>query len=386
VDYTWDAKTKLAKVSVKQAQKISADVPLFRFPLTLRFKVGKTMIDRTFEISEKEHDFHIPLKAAPEIVRIDPNLTVLAKINSKLPNAMLHAQLADKSDALGRVLAAQLLADKTDSATVAKLREALQNDAFYAVRVEAAAALKKIHSNEALTALVTSVNQPDARARNVVIEALGAFLQFDAQTALLENISSEKNPAIVATAARGLGLHDSDAARTELTRLLNTDSHQQRLTDAAIAAIRKQDDPQWTGPLRERLAEAAATMHSRSLASALDTLAFINRNEPQKRAVREFLATFLLETKDSARVGAITALGTLDDDAAISVLEPFAQGAAEAPETKPAEAALNKLRNVQKPADNLRELRKELETLKKDADKLRKDFNALKKQSEAKDR
>jgi len=385
VSWSWDAKAKLAKVSVKQTQKISADVPLFRFPLTLRFKHGKTTVERAFEVSEKEHDFYVPLKEAPEIVRVDPNLTVLAKINFKPANAMLHAQLADASDALGRVLAAQQLGDKTDSTTVTKLREALQRDAFYPVRVEAAAALKKIHTDEALKALLASLDQPDARARNAVIDALGGFLQPEAQNALLQTAAREQNPAIIATAARGLGLHQGDAVRTELARLLKTDSHQQRLTDAAIAAIRRQDDPAWSAPLRERLSQAADTMHSRAFTGALDTLAFIHRNETSKRETREFLTQFLLHPKDSARVGAITALGTLGDDAAIPALEPFAQGATDAPETKPAEAAIAKLRGTQKPADNLRELRKELEKLKKDSEKLRKDFDTLKKQSEAKE-
>jgi aminopeptidase N len=386
VTWSWDAKKKLAKVSVKQTQKISTEVPLFRFPLPLRFKSGKTTVNQTVQVTEKEHDFYVALKDAPEIVRIDPDLTVLAKINFKPSNAMLYAQLADKTDALGRVLAAEQLGDKTDSTTVAKLKTALQTDAFYPVRVEAAAALKKIHTGDALIALLASLEQPDARARNAVIDALGGFLQVEAQEAILKNIGSEKNPAIVATATRGLGLHDSEAARSTIERLLNRDSHQQRLTEAAIAAIRKQDDPTWTTALRERIAAAGDTFHSRSLATALDTLAFINRNEAQKREVREFLATYLLETRDSARIGAITALGTLGDDAAIPTLEPFAQGAAEAPETKPAEAAIAKLRNAQKPTDNLRDLRKELETLKKNSDQLRKDFDTLKKQSEARNK
>ncbi len=62
---------------------------------------------------------------------------------------MLYAQLDNESDVVGRLLATQALKEKKDKKTVAKLKEALNNDSCYGVRIEAAHALGEIHTDEA---------------------------------------------------------------------------------------------------------------------------------------------------------------------------------------------------------------------------------------------
>src|SRR5256885_2679666 len=81
VNYGWDEKTKLAKVTVKQTQPISEQVLLFHFPLAVRFKSTTGLADRQVNVSEKEEDFYFALSEAPQIVRLDPDFTLLAKID-----------------------------------------------------------------------------------------------------------------------------------------------------------------------------------------------------------------------------------------------------------------------------------------------------------------
>src|SRR5947199_1761073 len=172
VNYGWDEKTKLAKVTVKQTQPISEQVLLFHFPLAVRFKSPTGLVDRQVNVSEKEEDFYFALSEAPQIVRLDPDFTLLAKIKFEPPTAMLHAQLADRDDVIGRLLALEQLAAKKDKETVAKLKQALNGDPFYGVRIEASKALRSIHSDEALEALLESTNQSDARVRRHAIADL----------------------------------------------------------------------------------------------------------------------------------------------------------------------------------------------------------------------
>src|SRR6185369_11124119 len=94
VSYSWDEPAKLAKVSIRQTQKVSESVLLFDFPLTVRFKGEFGTVDRPIRISSKEEDFYFPLDSAPKIVRLDPDCTVLAKTTFNLPAPMLRAQLA----------------------------------------------------------------------------------------------------------------------------------------------------------------------------------------------------------------------------------------------------------------------------------------------------
>src|SRR5437762_1197810 len=52
VAYSWDEKSKLAKVAVQQTQKLSADVLLFNVPLTVRFKSKSGTQDRQITVKE----------------------------------------------------------------------------------------------------------------------------------------------------------------------------------------------------------------------------------------------------------------------------------------------------------------------------------------------
>ena len=120
--YSWDAKSKLARLSIKQVQKISEDVLLFNFPLTIRFQGKSGKIERQIVVKDREEDFYFALSDAPEIVRIDPEFALLCKVNFKLPNAMLYAQLADKEDMVGRLMAIEQLAEKKDQEAVRSRR------------------------------------------------------------------------------------------------------------------------------------------------------------------------------------------------------------------------------------------------------------------------
>jgi aminopeptidase N len=383
VAYAWDEKARLAKISVRQTQKTNDSVMLFQFPLPVRFKGKAGTVEKTFEVNAAEHDFYVPLKQAPEIVRIDPGLTLLAKINFKPPQPMLLAQLTDKDDMLGRWLAVEELSNRKDADTVARLKGVLQKDPFYGVRGKAAESLRKIHTEEALDALIASLDQPDARARNAVVSAIGGFYQPRAEEAHLRVIGNEKNPGILVTAINGLGTFGNPELREILTRLLRSESYRNRLADAAIAAMRRQDDPHYVTPLLTALRERQAAFMSRGFATALDTLAFLARRETSKDAIREFLTSLVNHPKEAVQIGAIKALGTLEDPRALAVLETFSTAAKDSPEQREAGRAIEILKGARKPVDNLQAIRAEVSDLQKDNRRLSKELDDLKKKLDA---
>ncbi|MFA6544717.1 MAG: M1 family aminopeptidase [Limisphaerales bacterium] len=384
VTYAWDEKARLARVSVKQSQKISDDAHLFQFPLTLRFKSKSGTADHTVQVREKEEDFYVPLKAAPEVVRVDPGLTLLARINFKPSTPMLHAQLADKTDLVGQLHALDRLAGRSDGETITKLKAALAGDSHYSVRSRAADLLKQARTDEALAALLASTRQSDARVRSAVISALGGFYHDDAFAALKQTLASEKNPGIQATALRELGPYAKPEVRDLLVKFLNTPSYRDRLAEAAIAGMRAQDDPAFVAPLLAALQSREPTQPSTVFSAGLDALASLARNEAKKDSVREFLAARVNSPKERVRLAAITALGTLDDPRAIAVLETFTPLAADRPEKAAADRAVEKLRTARKPGDDLKGLRTEVLDLQKSNRELKKDLEALRKKIEAK--
>jgi aminopeptidase N len=91
--YSWDAKQKLARISIEQVQQLTNDVALFQFPLVLRFNGAFGRVTNTVQIADEKSEFFIPLPGAPDVVRIDPDYELLAKISFEPPRSMVLAAL-----------------------------------------------------------------------------------------------------------------------------------------------------------------------------------------------------------------------------------------------------------------------------------------------------
>jgi aminopeptidase N len=383
IAYAWDEPTKLAKLTVKQVQPVNENVLLFRFPLPVRFKSKATTTDRTVTVQNREENFYFALPAAPDLVRVDPDYTVLAKIKFDPPVAMLHAELADKGDVIGRILAVNAFAHRSTAESVAALKTTLNTDPFYGVRIEAANALRTLHTDEALAALLDSTNQPDARVRRQVREDLGGFYYDTALAAARATLQTEKNPDVLVPAIAALGAYASPDTRATLIGFLHSSSFRNVLADAAIAAMRAQDDPAFIAPLLEELTQREADFTSHGFAGGLGALAHLARNETSKGAVREFLLCQVNSRKRVVQRAAIAALGDLGDAKAVAALETFTHAAKDSPERQAAEQAVAAIRAVKKPADDLSGLRHEVLDLQKDNRELRQRVDDLKREFEA---
>ncbi|MBT5534165.1 M1 family metallopeptidase, partial [Candidatus Poribacteria bacterium] len=211
VSYSWDEAGDLAKIAVKQTHTVDDDVVLFHVPTKVRFDFEDgSAQERDLFIDEEEEDFYFPLDAQPEVVRLDPKFGVLAKVSFDKPDAMLHAQLEDTSDVIGRLRAVEELKSNDDLDTVERLQAALNGDPFHAVRSAASRALREIHTPEAFEALRNSLDQADARVRKQVVADIGGFYRAESRDIALEVLASEANPDIVASALRSLGKYGGD--------------------------------------------------------------------------------------------------------------------------------------------------------------------------------
>ncbi len=384
VAFHWDEKTRLGKLSVKQTQKITEEAPLFQFPLTVRFQSKGQNQDRTVQISQKEEEFYFPLDAAPEIVRIDPLVSLLAKIQFKIPRPMAFAMLADRSDPIGQILALNELAEKPDQEAVAKIESSLQSAPFYGVRERAAEVLKQSRSRQALEALLRGPEQHDPRVRNAVANALGGYLDAAASQGLLQIIRSEKNPGITASALRSLGPHQNPETREVLVKFLSTPCYRDRLAEASLNTMRRQDDPTFYPAIEDALLKSIDHWPTAVSASALETLGYLHRNEGNREPARERLAAFLNHPKERLRTAAINALGSLENPRSIPALETFSQMSPDRPEKDPADKALEKIRAARRPSEEIKALRDEIQKLQKREQDFEKDLETIKKKLEPK--
>lgn len=380
VTYSWDERTKMAKLSIQQNQKLSEDVLLFNFPLTVRFTVRGEARDRQITVKEKAEDFYFALAEAPQVVRLDPDVTVLAKINFNPPNQMLDRQLTNATDTIGRLIAVEQLKGKKEA--LSKLKQVLNNDPFYGVRTAAAQSLRAIQTDEALEALIASTKQSDARVRRQVLSEINVFYRDASYRAAIKTLEEEKNPDIRATAIQSLGAYTRPEVREKLVEFLKSKSYRNVLADAAIRAIRAQADPHYIQPLREVLSKRGDDFSSGSFGRGLETLGFLAKDEDNKNDVREFLLQHIESKKRAVQLAAINGLGNLGDPKAIAVLEKFTADTPQNPQRTAAERALNALRDGKKPGAELGTLRGEVMALQKENRDLRKDLDDLKKRIE----
>jgi aminopeptidase N len=373
VSYSWDAEGKQVKLSFEQKQKVGGEARVFALDVPVRFFGKGEPQDVLVRLKERAQDFYFSLPAAPDWLRIDPDYTVLARIEFAPSMAMLKQQL--KGDLIGRLLAVQELAKKSDGESTALLKTVLNEDAFYAVRSEAAAGLKKQGSDEARVALVGSVNQPSAHARRAVVEALAAFPHEEAQAALWALGQKEKNPRILAAILKSWGARPGvPEVSAALRAHLKGSSHHEDVAVAAIAALRAQNDASAVPELMEKLRKSEGSFEESGLAAGLRAVGFLARDVEDRSGPREFLAGYLNHARPGLRVAAAEALGALKDTAAIALLEPLTTV------LKPwedglrpaAEQALQKLNAQEQSPAELKRVWEKMQALEKEVQQLKK--------------
>lgn len=386
VEYAWDATTQQAKVTLKQTQKVTDQVRLFQFPLPIAFtlKGQKEAQKFTIKVTQAEEDFYFALPSQPEQVRLDPDYTVLAKVDFTPPGTMLDEQL--KGDVIGRLLAARTLGTRKDQASADKLANLLMNDAFYGVRDEAARALAKMATPAARTALITGLaSQKDARARAAVVEALTSLPHPEAQAALMKHAETEKNPGILAEIIRSWGTRPGDAeVSAALAKQLDSPSYQNAIATAVITAYRAQDEASVAPAILKKLQAEPLEFRTRDYASAMDSLAFLARKKENRDDVRNFLLKLLNDPKEQLRSAAAKSLGTLRDPKALAILQAMLPGAGpyNDPVREAAAKSVQTLQAEQTGSAELKNLWDQVQQLQKKTEAMQKQLEETKKKAE----
>ena len=270
-----------------------------------------------------------------------------------------------------------------DKETVKLLHERLTKDPFFGVRAEAAEALRTIHTDEALAALIESAKQEDARVRHKITSEIGAFFDEKAAAFVEQSLAKEKNPEIRQDAARALGAYPAEKHRETLLSALKSDSYEEIVANGAISGLRARADVATLDALIAEVKNEKNGFNSRGLTNALLTIATIGRDVEKNDQVYQLLLTHASDLRQTVRLGAIRSLGVLRDERALAVLENFAGGPADAAETTAANRAMEQIRSGRRTGNELQSLRSEVLELKKQNDELKKSFEEIKKQMQA---
>jgi len=385
VSYEWLGHDRLARLSVRQTQDINENVSLFHFRTKVRFLISGKPVDKEILVEEKEHDFYFPLAKEPTVVRFDPDCELLAQVTFNKPAPMLYAQLADQNDVVGRLLTIKALREKKDSKAVSHLKTVLNRDSFWGVRISASRALREIHTDDAFKALAESMDQVDARVRLQVVRDIAGFYRPESLDLTLKVLEKEKNPDIIAAAVENLGGYHTPQSQSLILQYLKSQSYRNRLASAAVNAIDMLDEPNFIEPLEELVSKGNGDWPSREFRSVLNTLAHVARNEKDKTAVREYLASYVNHPSRTIRAGAIRALGTLGDPKAIPIIRTFVGSEPSDDVERAANDALTALQEQKKLVpQEIIELRAIVDDLKKENQKLADELREIKDRLDAK--
>ena len=380
-DFNWDGGAKMARVTVRQTQKVDEKVPLFRFPLPVRFHVpgadGKVEVkDFTVMVSKAEEDFSFPLAAQPELVRIDPELTVLAKVEFNVSGDMLKKQLA--SDFMGRLTAIDVLGKRRDEEALKLLEGVLKGDGHHALRAEAARGLGRMGTDGARLVLTAATGVADERVRRAVVDALADYWHPEATAALAAMAEKEANPVILAAIVRSFAAWPA----RDVLPYLNRPSYHNMVAAAAMATLKAQNRTDAVPAMIEVLKKQAGTFESQDVAAALDAVASLSR-ETKDETVQVFLAEFLRSPRRGVAAGAARALGTLGDLRSAAVLRATAALKNDQPAATAAENALAALQSKQTGPAQATEAWKKVEALQRKTEELEKKLEKLQEKEKA---
>ncbi|MBC8351993.1 MAG: HEAT repeat domain-containing protein [Planctomycetes bacterium] len=241
VEWQWDEATNMARVTVKQTQKVDSVTPLFRMPVEIEIATGDAMKIHRVDVSKAEETFHFHSDKRPTRICFDPKDWLLKTLKFPKSKEELLDQLSRDKNIMCRVRAAEALAEfNEDEDVLAALGKTLSSDAFWAVRQEAAKSIGKFKGDKARAALIAS-SEGDAKSyvRREAIKSLGKFKHVSTNEALRVVVRKDPSYYAIAQGLRALEKVDHDACEAEQLAALEVVSHRQETLKAAIDCLVK---------------------------------------------------------------------------------------------------------------------------------------------------
>jgi aminopeptidase N len=297
----------LLSISIKQAQK-PGDTAIFA--LTIEVEVVASDGTRTRHekhVTEAQDVLTLPLDKRPLHVGFDPEQRVVGKLTFEAPGDMLRHQLSEGSNALLRWAAADALSKKSDPTSVKVLRDTLAREGeAWMVRLEAARALGKARSEDALAALLAALDTSHPKVRRAVAGALGAFKKPAAAKALQDLLQKEASYLVTADAARALGRTRQPGALETLKSLVDQASWADVIRAGSLDGMASLRDDAALDAVVKRTRYGIPTRGRRAAVHALASLG-------EGRKTREQLEELLEDQDPHFKIDVVSALATLGD-------------------------------------------------------------------------
>ncbi|MBV8696038.1 MAG: M1 family metallopeptidase [Ktedonobacteraceae bacterium] len=406
VQYSWDNEHRMARVKIKQTQKVDELTPCFVTPVDLAFSVllsdeaTQTTQIRVVpmrvvvgEDGQVEQNFYFPLQSEPLMVRFDPDGWLLKTLKFERSTKLLRFQLAHDPDVLGRIEAAEALGEKSDDESFEALTTALERDPFWAVRVAVVSALGKRGSEKAQTVLIRALETLNptefSRVRAAIVQALGTFQapqqaemgQRSAQalSTLLEK--GDVSYKVEASAAEALGKTRVEGSVELLTRLLERPTWMYYVERGVFAGLGEAGENRVVEVMTQYLNDPTRHPLLRAMAArglrVVGAKRYLYSEEARQRAVTALCNAVEHDSWDMVRGICASALEVFGERRAIEILERAASRELDSGTQHSMRAAAHALRSNGKDDEQLKNLRKDLDELREESRKLKEQVGVL---------
>src|SRR5579885_2520064 len=409
VSYAWDNEHSMAKIKIRQVQKVDDLTPCFVTPVDLAFTLpssgnptNNTGAPQTHTVQmrvvvgedgQSEQTFYFPLEREPVMVRFDPDGWLLKTLKFDRPDSMMRYQLAHDPDILGRIEAAEALGKKGGDENIAALATALFHDPFWAVSRDVAKALGAIGTAKAQDALLQGLQQLDpaqfSRVRAAIATALGEFqapeqaelAQRSAQALSTLLQKGDTSYLVETAAAEALGKTRTPGSVELLEKLLSRPTWNATVEKGILTGLALSGEDRIVEILSSWLADTHRRPTERlAAASAIEVMGkhrYLYSETACQRAITALCMAVEHDNWPRVRAVAALALMPFGDKRAIAPLERAVSHELESRGERNMRTAIMALRSGGSSDEQLKELRQNLDRLREENRKLQEQLSAL---------
>jgi aminopeptidase N len=250
VTQNYDEANKSLRLTVKQVQTKDAtslypQVNLFRMPVEVEIgTASKTQIERVWIEAKPEQTYTFTVDSTPKLVNFDYQDTIIKELEFKKTAAELSYQLQNDQDMLGRVWALNQLVAQWKQNTAGAERDAIADtlakavtaDKFWAVRLEAVAALADVSGANTRSALLAALKDESSRVRSRAVASL-AVAKDPSLANVYQQLLNDQSYSVIRSAALALGQTKSPAAFDALAKLVDAPSWHNNIRVSALNAL-----------------------------------------------------------------------------------------------------------------------------------------------------
>lgn len=390
VAYKWDADSNLAKITVTQTQAKAGDKSSQSGLFDLRLPIGIGYVENdqvsvqpiTVRIHEYEQALYFPLPKKPDFISFDVGNHYIKTVKLEYPWPELKAQLKFDPDPIARVYAAEAIAQKGGLEAVKALTAALISDSFWGVRAETAKQLAELKLDQALKALLQGLEDEHPKVRRAVAESLGKVKTADSYRALLQVVQAG-DPSYYVEAAAVSALGEVGASQLsdipEVTQTLGvlqtvlqeragwnevvrsgalTGVSQFKTSEAALELILQYTEPDVPSMLRLGAIRALGKVST-------------GQSKANVERILERLEAISREPQFTTQMTVISALGTMEDIGAVTVLQGIAEHIDDGRVRRRAEETIEEVQKKVEKDQAIEKLQQDLEELKKSNQELK---------------